>query len=234
MSDRNTESGESAERSRGRVDPPGAGGSDTDGQSDWTVPVEKLAVMNRLGEVGAAGVEERVAQLGIEEVVSEQVKSGYVRPADADTQFDTGDRVGVRVRLPGAPGGYVLVLLPPASANRAAAMLLADADEDVATASEELARSAITELGSMTSSGFVDAWANMFEERIDIATPEPVANTEAEIVRATVEAGDDLGIYIASQLHVPEYGFDVSVYFLPDNRTFLKILAQLDVETVSA
>lgn len=232
MSDRNTEATGEADRSRGRVDPPGAAGGD-DG-SGWTVPVEKLAVMNRLGEVGGAGVEERVTQLGIDEVVSEQVKSGYVRAEDADTQFATGDRVGVRVRLPGAPGGYVLVLLPPASANRAAAMLLADADEDVATASEELARSAITEFGSMTASGFVDAWANMFEERIDIATPEPVANTEAAIVRAVVEAGDDLGIYIASQLHVPEYGFNVSVYFLPDNRTFLKILAQLDVGSVSA
>lgn len=231
MSDRNADS--TTERSRGRVDPPGADTADGAGGDGWTVPVEKLAVMNRLGEVGADGVEDRVAGLGIESVVSEQVRSGYVRPDTAALQFAAEDRVGVRVPLPGAPGGYVLVLLSPASANRAAAMLLADAHAGVADADEEMARSAITELGSMTASGFVDAWANTFDERIDIATPEPVANTEAEIVRATVAAGEDLGIYIASRLHVPAYGFDLSVYFLPDNRTFLKILAQLDVETVS-
>jgi chemotaxis protein CheC len=188
--------------------------------------------MNRLGEVGADGVEERVDKLGIDEVVSEQVKSGYVTPEDAAMQFSDDERVGVRVRLPGAPGGYVLVLFNPASANRAAAVMLEDADEAVAEADEELARSTIQELGSIMASGFVDSWANTFDERIDIATPETVQHTEAEIVSAAVEAGDDLGVYIASRLHVPAYDIDASVYVLPDTRTFLKILGQLEVGSI--
>ncbi|WP_254832458.1 chemotaxis protein CheC [Haloglomus salinum] len=228
MSDRDPEAKRAGgDHSRGRVQPPSEGARES-----WTIPIEKLAVMNRLGEVGADGVEERVDKLGIDEVVSEQVKSGYVTPDDAHTQFGDEDRVGVRVRLPGAPGGYVLVLFDPASANRAAAVMLEDSDEAVETAGEEMAWSTIQELGSIMSSGFVDSWANMFDERIDIATPDTVSNTEAEILRATVAAGDDLGIYIASQLHIPAYDIDASVYVLPDNRTFLKILGQLEVGSI--
>jgi chemotaxis protein CheC len=228
MSDRDPDAKHTGgDRHRGRVKPPNEGSRD-----GWTIPIEKLAVMNRLGEVGADGVEERVAKLGIDEVVSEQVKCGYVTPDDAAMQFSDADRVGVRVRLPGAPGGYVLVLFAPASANRAAAVMLEDSDEEVATASEEMAWSTVQELGSIMSSGFVDSWANMFDERIDIATPETVRNTEADILRATVGADDGLGIYIASQLHIPAYDIDASVYVLPDTRTFLKILAQLDVGTI--
>jgi chemotaxis protein CheC len=126
----------------------------------------------------------------------------------------------------------VLVLFNPASANRAAAVMLEDADEAVAEADEELARSTIQELGSIMASGFVDSWANTFDERIDIATPETVQHTEAEIVSAAVEAGDDLGVYIASRLHVPAYDIDASVYVLPDTRTFLKILGQLEVGSI--
>lgn len=227
MSDRDPEAKRAGERHRGRVKAPTEGSPES-----WTLPIEKLAVMNRLGEVGADGVEERVDQLGIDEVVSEQVKSGYVTPGDAATQFSDDGRVGVRVRLPGAPGGYVLVLFDPASANRAAAVMLEDADEAVAEADEELAWSTIQELGSIMASGFVDSWANTFDERIDIATPETVQHTEAEIVSATVEAGDSLGVYIASQLHVPAYDIDASVYVLPDTRTFLKILGQLEVGSI--
>ena len=200
-----------------------------------TIPIAKLGVMNQLGEVGIDGVEKRLQRLDNYNatVKSELVKSGYAEPETVGVQFGGDQRAGARVKLPSAPHGYALVLFPTYSANNAAALMLSDAVEDLSNVSEEMARSALTELAGIMASGFLDSWADTFEQRIDVSAATAVHNTEREIVGRTVAADDKLGIYITSRLRLPEHGVLAQVYLFPENETFVRILERVEVEMMS-
>jgi len=203
----------------------------TDSTRRLTVPLEKLATLNALGELGVEGVASRLQQLDDYDgtVESELVKSGVVTEETLRTRFDDAVRAGVRVRLPGAPYGYALALFPPGSANNAAALMLSDAVEDVAAASTEMARSALTELGGYMINGFLDAWADTFGQRIDVGAPSAVHDSEQAVVWRTVQSGEDLGLYITARLRVPSRGIVAQVYLLPENETFVGILDRIDM-----
>jgi len=201
--------------------------------ADCTIAVESLAVMNRLGEIGIDGVERRLQRLHPEAmVVSEQVAHGFARPDLLDVTFAGEERVGVKSRLPGAPFGCALVLFPLASANNAARLMLTDVVPGDETPSHSLARSAITELGGMVASGFLDAWADTFEQEIDVGAPTPVQDPERDIVRSAIRTEDDLGIYVASTLRLPAYDISVQVYLFPRTELMVEILERIDVSRV--
>jgi chemotaxis protein CheC len=197
-----------------------------------SIPIRKLGVMNRIGQVGIDGVEHRLQRLDNygAAVESELVKSGHVDEASLPRTFRDVERAGVRVRLPTAPNGYAVVLFSPESANNAAALMLDDAVDDLNGVSEEMARSALTELGGIMASGFVDGWANAFEQRIDVVAPTALHNTEREIVGQTVAGDDGLGIYITSRLRLPDHGVVAQVYLFPENETFVRILSRVEME----
>jgi chemotaxis protein CheY-P-specific phosphatase CheC len=196
------------------------------------IPLDDLAVLNALGELGIDGVADRLQQLDKYDasVESELVKAGYLSDATLRSRFGGAQRAGARVRLPGAPYGYALALFPTGSANNAAALMLSDAVEDVSGASEEMARSALTELGGYMINGFLDAWADTFGQRIDVGAPSPVHNTEREILGRTVRTSDDLGLYITSRLRLPKHRIMAQVYLLPENETFVNILDRIDMD----
>jgi chemotaxis protein CheC len=203
--------------------------ADTNGLS---IPIRKLGVMNRFGQVGIDGVEHRLTRLDNygATVESELVKSGYVDDDSIARTFADEDRAGVRVRLPTAPNGYALVLFSPESANNAAALMLSEATDDLSGVSTEMARSALTELGGIMASGFVDGWANAFDQRIDIVAPTAVHNTEREVVAQTVGGDDALGLYITSRLRLPDHDVVAQVYQFPENETFVRILDRVEME----
>ncbi len=197
-----------------------------------SIPVRKLGVMNRFGQVGIDGVEHRLTRLDSygATVESELVKSGYVDDTSIGRTFADEERVGVRVRVPTAPNGYALVLFSPESANNAAALMLGEATDDLSEVSTEMARSALTELGGIMASGFVDGWANAFDQRIDIVAPTAVHNTEREVVAQTVGGDDALGLYITSRLRLPDHDVVAQVYLFPENETFVRILDRVELE----
>lgn len=185
--------------------------------------------MNQLAEIGIDGVRDRLQHIDEEtRVESELVKSGYVSEATVDTKFDAAPRAGVRLRLPGAPHGYGLALFAPASANRAAARMLSRDVADLSSVEPEMARSALTELGTMMVSGFVDAWADTFDQEIDVQAPTPVHNAEREIIGQTAARGDALGVYVTSRLRLE--GVVGQVYLFPETETFVEIVDRLDAE----
>lgn len=200
--------------------------------TDLSIPIRKLGVMNRFGQVGIDGVQHRLTRLDNygATVESELVKSGYVDDASIGRTFADEERVGVRVRVPTAPNGYALVLFSPESANNAAALMLGEATDDLSGVSTEMARSALTELGGIMASGFVDGWANAFDQRIDIVAPTAVHNTEREIVTQTVGGDDALGLYITSRLRLPDHDVVAQVYLFPENETFVRILDRVELE----
>jgi chemotaxis protein CheC len=199
-----------------------------------TIPIEKLAVMNWLGEVGVDGVEKRLRRLPVDEISvrSEQVKSGYTGDESVDAQFGSHVRVGVKVRIPNTPAGHMLVLFSPESANNAAALMLENAVEDVSAASFEMARDALTELSNMIASGFVDEWADLFDRHIVTAAPNFVQNPERELIRRVVTGDDDLGLYITSSLRIPEYDIDASILLFPEEETFVNAASKLSLSVI--
>jgi chemotaxis protein CheY-P-specific phosphatase CheC len=208
----------------------------TAARTERRLPVRKLGVMNRLGEVGVEGVASRLERLGDRdgaEVRTEQVSIGFVDAASVDATFPDEERVGIRVRLPGAPHGYVLVLFPMASANNAATLMLSDAVPDLSAVDNDLAHSALVELGAMMAYGFMDAWADTFDQRIDVGTPRRVSGPVGTAVARTVDREEDLGVYIASRLHLPREDVDAEVLVLPSNETFVRLLDLLTIDQVT-
>jgi chemotaxis protein CheY-P-specific phosphatase CheC len=191
--------------------------------------------MNRLGELGVEGVASRLERLGDRddaEVSTEQVSIGFVDPTSVGATFPDEERVGIRVRLPGAPHGYVLVLFTMASANNAATLMLSDAVSDLSDVDNDLAHSALVELGAMMAYGFMDAWADTFDQRIDVGTPRRVSGAVDATVSRTIDSEEDLGVYIASRLHLPREGIDAEVFVFPSNDTFVRLLDLLTIEQV--
>jgi chemotaxis protein CheY-P-specific phosphatase CheC len=203
--------------------------------SGRSVPIRKLTVMNRLGQLGVEGVASRLERLGGRRgdlpVRTEQVNIGHASDESLPV-FETDDRVGIRVKVTSAPHGVVLVLFPLSSANNAATMMLSDAVSDLSRADNELAHSALEELGAMIANGVTDAWADSFDQRIDVGTPSRVQGTIRSCVGEAVRSEADLGLYIAARLHLPDQGVDADVFVLPDNETFLQLLSLLDVSQV--
>jgi chemotaxis protein CheY-P-specific phosphatase CheC len=208
---------------------------DATGAVERTVPISKLTVMNRLGQLGVDGVESRMERLGGRDtqlrVQTEQVNIGYASGRSVET-FDASDRVGIQVKLTSPPHGNVLVLFPVSSANNAATMMLSDAVSDLSSVDNDLAHSALVELGAMIASGFTDAWADSFDQRIDVGTPNRIQGTVRHCVAETLRLEGDFGLYIAARLHLPDRGVDADVIVFPDNDTFLKLLGLLDVAQV--
>jgi len=205
----------------------------TGASAERTLAVRKLGVMNRLGELGVDGVASRLERLGGDRgVETEQVKCGYADPVALAASFDADDRVGIRVRLSSAPHGYVLVLFPMESANNAATMMLSDAVSDLSSVDNDLAHSALVELGAMMAYGFMDAWADTFEQQIDVGTPRRLHAPIRDAVAQTLGMDDDLGIYIGARLHLPDRGIDADVLVFPETDTFVTLLELLRLEQV--
>jgi chemotaxis protein CheC len=227
---RTTDGGANATES----DPSTADGG-TDDEPDLRIDVRKLGVLNELGELGVECVEHRLARLIRSEtsVESGQVKSGYVEPGSVGLKFDEERRLGVEVRVQGVPPGNVLVLFPPASANSAARLLLRDTDEDPETVSNDMAVSALVELGGMMANGFLDALADTFDQHIAAGAPSAVNSTTARVVERVLDRNDDRGLYLATTLRVTSHDIEVAVYLFPENETFAKILNLVDIDMVS-
>jgi chemotaxis protein CheC len=197
------------------------------------IPLSDLAVLNALGELGIEGVSDRLQQLDSYDasVESELVKAGYLTDTTLRS-LGTDRRVGVRVGLPGAPYGHALALFPPGSANNAAALMLDEAVDDVGSASEEMATSALTELGGMMINGFLDAWADQFGQRIDVGAPSSVRGPEHKLLAKVARSSDDLGLYITSRLRLPSRRIMAQVYLLPENETFVDIVDRIDADMI--
>ncbi|KAB1192344.1 hypothetical protein GJR96_02355 [Haloferax sp. MBLA0076] len=200
------------------------------------IDIEKLGVLNYLGELGVTGVESRLGKLAGKStaVRSEVVKNGFVDEDSVDLAFPSEKRLGVRVGLNGVPHGCILVLFPPASAKRAVRMMLADTNEDVADVSNDMAVSSIVELGGMVANGFLDALADTFDQHI--ATWPPVTRNSQlpQIIERAVTDEDDRGLYLETKFHITSHDIDVELYLFPENEVFVEILNRLDMDTVAA
>ena len=195
----------------------------------YTMPIRRLAMMNQLAELGFDGVAGRLTDLRPEmRVEAEHAWSGFADRSALSVQFSGEERVATLTRLPNGPAGYVAVVFTIGSANRAAAIMLRDATDDLEAVEQNMASSALEELGSMMASGFVDAWANRFDYEIDFSTPSLVRNAETDIISKILTRNAALGVYIASTVRLTEYNVMSTVYLFPETDAFLNAVETID------
>jgi chemotaxis protein CheY-P-specific phosphatase CheC len=199
---------------------------------ETVIPADERRIMHELTCIGISSVEERLLWLSNynEPVELNQVRVGYVDPNAANRTFRDIELVGGRVHLRNVPFGYALVLFPVESANNAASLLLSTTVDDLGEVSVEMARSALTELTSMFINGFFDEWANKFGEEITLSEPEPVHNTEREILSNTIGGIEEFGIYLAARVQLEDHGITGLTYLFPHNVTVLELASRLNPE----
>lgn len=204
-------------------------------KAERRIEIEKLGVLNQLGELGVEGVESRLGKLAGREtaVESQLVKSGYVTEDTLDMKFDTETRLGVEVGLNGTPNGCVLVLFSPSSANRAVRLMLEDVVDDVSAVENDMAVSALVELGGIMAYGFLDALADTFDQHIDAAPPVSRNSSLRGAIGSVLSNDEDRGLYLSAGFRVTTHDIDAEVYLFPENETFVKVLNLSDIDMVS-
>lgn len=214
-------------------DGPPAEAPDREADGRLSIPLETLAVLNWLGEIGVEGVETRLSKVEADglSVRTEQVKIGYTEAESVAAQFGTDEHVGVWVGIRNVFKGHVLVLFPVESGERAAALMVRQVVEDISSVPTEMGRDALTELGNMMANGFVDRWATVFETPIDTRSPIHVQNPERTLIRHNLNR-DDLGLYIRSRMRIPEYDVDAAVYVFPGDEEFVTKISRVGLEVL--
>lgn len=193
------------------------------------IDIRKLTLVNELGRLGTNGVADNLGMLAGSDAEMEVTKTNFIDVRDIKDHTDDGDRVGVRVRLQDQPHGHILVLFPEDSAKKITGLMLSDMVEDMNGVSSEMARSAITELGNMMVSGFIDGWADVLGRSIDHATPQLVYAPAGEIIERTAELGDhSLALMFDSNISVPASDIDADIYALPDIGEFVQMINTLN------
>lgn len=202
--------------------------------NELRIPESKFQVIDWLGQIGIDGVEHRLQWLSNynDSVESEAINSSYVDPHSLGDELRADELLGGRVRLPGTPYGYALVLFPVASANNAAALMLSSTVDDLESVSVDMARSALSELSGIMITGFFDAWANRLDQEIELTEPTPVHNTEREIIRRTIGGIDAFGICLTSRFRLPNHGITAQAHLFPDNVTFVELIKRIDMDVI--
>jgi chemotaxis protein CheC len=200
-----------------------------EGDGTVMIDIRKLTLVNELARLGTNGVADNLGMLAGEDAEMEVTKTNFVDVRDIKSQAGDGDRVGVRVRLQDEPHGHILVLFPEDSAQRITGLMLADMVDDMGGVSSEMARSAITELGNMMVSGFIDGWADVLGQTIDHSTPQLVYAPAGEILERTAGLGNNsLALMFDSNISVPNSDIDADIYALPDLEEFVGMINVLD------
>ena len=206
----------------------------TDDDGRLRIPIETLAVLNWLGDVGVEGVESRLDRVTAADVTveTEQVKVDYAGAETVLSRFGAADRAGARVRIQSPFAGDVLVLFPVKSANRAASLMLERAVADAASAvSTPMGRDALTELCNVVANGFVDEWATVFDTPFDTGAPTAVQNPELTLLHR-IFSDSDVGLYITARFRLVEPDVDAAVFVFPGEERFVTKLSQVDPATL--
>lgn len=136
---------------------------------DRRLPIEALVSYSRLVEESAAGVASHIEGMtGFETSVAES-HLDFLPVERVSALLDDAPYEGAVFECDGAMNAVVAVLFAEAQPGAVADAMLPSGDAD-----QDVAESAITELGNVTASGFLDGWANALDTTLEISTPSHV------------------------------------------------------------
>ncbi|TYL37697.1 chemotaxis protein CheC [Natronococcus pandeyae] len=197
------------------------------------IDYDKLDGFDRMAERGAEEVAETATTLtGIDTSV-EIRRLNFVSLEAIPEQIAEEMLVGVAFEFDGLPSGYLLFLFDEESAYEIAdAMLPTAVDED---GFGEMRTSAITELGNIMASGFLDGWANVLDTTIDHSPPEFIHDIGAAAVDPVIiQLGEsqDFAFVFDTVVMADGKEFDCEVYAIPDEDDLERALNDLDVDRI--
>jgi len=203
--------------------------------------VTALGTFYQMAQEGAGLAAGRLTRMTDVDTRVGVTKLNFMRGSDIRAELgDDVRKVGIRVELTGALDGYAVIVFDWDSATHLVRTLqpsvgaedaLPDApDEEF----NEMNRSAITEVGQIMHSGFIDGWADVLGTAIDVSTPEYVDGDSAEPFLAgidTAPGADDLALLFQSQIEAIDTEIQFRYYLFPDHNSMEDILAQQGVST---
>ncbi|AXR78569.1 chemotaxis protein CheC [Natrarchaeobaculum sulfurireducens] len=200
--------------------------------------VSVLGTFYRMAREGAGLAAGRLTHMtGVETRVG-VTKLNFMRGREIRRELADGSAlVGVRVELAGAIDGHSMVVFDRDDAGRIVEGLLSEAMTDGATdtdadtdAFDRMSQSAVTEVGQVMNSGFVDGWADVLESVIDVSTPAFVEGDSAEPFLDDLEnapAADDLALLFQSRIETVDAEIEFDHYLFPDRESMAALLDRL-------
>jgi chemotaxis protein CheC len=202
--------------------------ADTEGDA---IPIEKLAVFNQMTREGAQQAAENVQMMSGIQTEAEVSQISFAPIEDVPKQFGEDTYVGTVVEFTGTPSGFLLVLFDETSAiNVAEALMPVEMNSDELTEQHE---SAITELGNIMTSGFVDGWANVLQQSVEHTPPRLVHDMGQAIIdplAAQLGRHQRHAFIIDSKMKTDELEFESEIHALPNEQELREALDQLVVE----
>ena len=202
-------------------------------ESSTEIAVEQLAGFAQLIHHGATTVSESLSSMTDIETVVDISEVSYVPIEQTTRSVDEGAVVGTVAEFTGPPGGFVAILFSEPGAQRLVSALVADAETDEPF--DEMGQSAITEIGNVMASSFLDGWANVLETTIDPSPPRFVHDLGGAVldpVVAHLGTSQEYAFACNGTVEADEEGFDCTIFALPQEDELSAALADLEVARV--
>ncbi len=198
------------------------------------IEYDKLDGFDRLAKQGAREVAKTATTLtGIETSV-EIRRLNFVSLEVIPEEVSNERLVGVAFEFDGTPSGYLLFLFDEESATEIVnAMVPTGTSGD---GFDEMGKSAITELGNIMASGFLDGWANVLDTTIDHSPPEFIHDIGPAVIDPVViQLGENQDFAFVFDTLVVADGreFDCEIYAIPDEEDLERALNDLEVDRVA-
>ncbi len=198
--------------------------------------INALGTFYRMAREGAGLAAGRLTHMtGVETRVG-VTKLNFMR--GREIRRDLGDetgRVGINVELTGAIEGHSIVVFDREGAGKIVDALLAEADStgELEADTEEfdrMSQSAVTEVGQVMNSGFVDGWADVLEAVIDVSTPTFVEGKSADPFMddlTNAPGPNDFALLFRNQIETVDAEIEFDHYLFPEPDSMATLLEQL-------
>ncbi|MFC6825921.1 chemotaxis protein CheC [Halopelagius fulvigenes] len=198
------------------------------GSEGKTVPVESFTSFSEMITDGAEQASEDLTAMTGSETTVEVSRLSFVPIEAVPMELTEETRLGVVLEFEGLPSGYIAILFDRESADNLAESLMPGMEADAA-----MRQSAIQEIGNITTSGFLDGWANALETTIEISPPTYVEDLGSAIIdplATELAQSQEHAFLIDSTIVTDNDEFTCDIYALPNEAQLREALNRLAAE----
>jgi chemotaxis protein CheC len=187
--------------------------------------VESLGTIYEMADQGAELAASRLTPmtgLGTRVAVT---RLEFTAPAAVRGRLDDGRRRrGVHTGFSGGLDGTALVLFDDDSAEDVLSSVLEGIE-----GADEVRRSALSEVGQIITSGFVDGWADVLDRTIDLEMPSFVAGSEPDAFLSEADYDlmhDELALLFGSRVETDGASVEFEHLLFPDHESLMALFAR--------
>jgi chemotaxis protein CheC len=189
--------------------------------------VNALGTFYRMASEGAGLAAGRLTHMtGVDTRVG-VTRLNFVRGDEIRSEFEDGTpKVGVRMDTEGGLEGHSMVVFDRDNAFRIARTLVPEnmgAEDEF----DEMNQSAVTEVGQIMNSGFIDGWADVLETVIDLSPPEFITGDSPQpFIDDLPTAPDGNDFVVLFRSNIEAFGTEVGFthYFFPEHESISSLV----------